>query len=57
MTKTKLTEEEKDKTYSALKLIECLYSQGKVPKHVFRNILNDYKHQINMNDFQCCNYT
>lgn len=57
MAKPKLTEEEKDKIYSALKLIEYLHTQGKVPKQVFKNILNDYKHIVNINDFQCCNYT
>lgn len=28
--------------YAALKLIECLYKNGKLPEHVYRNILKEY---------------
>lgn len=54
MAKSKVME---DKIYSALKLIECLCSQGKVPKYIFKNILDDYKGVVNIDDFQCCDYT
>lgn len=54
MVKTRLAEE---KIYSALKLIECLHLQGKVPTYIFKNILDDYKGVVNIDDFQCCDYT
>ena len=32
----------KREIHAALKLIELLYEQGELPKHVYRNICNDY---------------
>lgn len=33
----------KQEIYAALKLIELLYLQGKIPKHVYNNICNEYR--------------
>lgn len=46
-------EQEKQKTYAALKLIEYLYKQQKIPKYIFINIINEYKNKIDIFDFQC----
>lgn len=54
MKNKKITEGERDKIYAALKLIEALVKQEKLPSHVFRNILNEYKHVVDLNDFKCC---
>ncbi len=32
----------KQEIHAALKLIELLYLQGEIPKHVFRNIFREY---------------
>lgn len=32
----------KKEIHAALKLVELLYDQGKIPQHVYRNISNDY---------------
>lgn len=45
--------EECDKIYAALKLIENLYKQGLIKTHVFRNILNEYKDVIDLDEFRC----
>lgn len=56
MNRIKVTEEEeKNKIYAALKLIEALYKNGKIPKHVFKNILEEKKNIIDLKDFQCYN--
>ena len=55
MNKKKITEEEKDITFAALKLIEALYKNGDIPKHVFKNILEEKKNVIDLKDFQCYN--
>lgn len=54
MNNKKITEIEKDKIYAAIKLIEYLAKQGKLPLHVFQNILDEYNHIIDLNDFQYC---
>lgn len=46
-------EQERQKTYAALKLIEYLYKQKKISKCVFINIINEYKNKIDISDFQC----
>lgn len=46
-------EQEEQKTYAALKLIEYLYKQQKIPKYIFINIINEYKNKIDISDFQC----
>ena len=46
-------EQEKQKIYAALKLIEYLYKQQRISKCVFINILNEYKNKIDISDFQC----
>jgi len=51
--KNKLSEEEYNLTYAALKLIENLFKQGKIKKHVFKNILNDFKDTIDLTQFLC----
>lgn len=49
--KRKLSDEEYDITYAALKLIENLFKQGKIKKHIFKNILNEYKDSIDLTQF------
>ena len=53
MRERKISEEEYNKIYAALKLIENLYKQGLVKKHVFKNILNDYKDRVDISEFKC----
>ena len=45
----------KETVYAAIKLIENLYKQGKIKKHIFKNILNEYKDYIDISEFQCYN--
>lgn len=47
----KISHEEKNRIYAALKLIENLYKQGLIKKHVYKNILNDYKNCVDLSDF------
>lgn len=54
MVKKKITEDERDKIYAAIKLIEALFQQGKIPLYVFRNILNEHKNIIDLDEFKCC---
>lgn len=49
--KTILSEEEYNTTYAALKLIEALYKQGKVQKHVYNNILLECSEKIDISNF------
>lgn len=42
-----------EKIYAALRLIQNLYMQGKIKKHVWKNILNDYKDQVDISVFEC----
>lgn len=51
--KKKLTEKEYNETYAALKLIEGLFRAGQITKNVFKNILNDYKDVVDLQDFRC----
>lgn len=37
--------------YAVLKLIEQLYKDGKISKHVFQNILNDYANAVDISAF------
>lgn len=48
-----ISEEEKNKIYAALKLIENLHKQGLVKRHIFKNILNDYRDCIDLSEFKC----
>lgn len=41
-----------NKIYSALKLIENLYKQGLIDKHIFLNILNDHKDCVDISEFK-----
>ena len=47
----KLSYEEKNKIYAALKLIENLYKQGLIRKHIYKNILKDYNNCVDLSDF------
>ena len=51
--KKKLSEEEYNITYAALKLIENLFKQGRIKQHIFKNILDDYKGSIDISAFKC----
>lgn len=51
--KKKLSEEEYNITYAALKLIENLFKQGRIKQHIFKNILEDYRDSIDISDFKC----
>lgn len=42
---------ENDLIYAALKLIQCLYKQGKIKEHIYKNILKDYADTIDISDF------
>lgn len=44
---------EKETVYAALKLIENLYKMSKIKKHVFLNILNEYKSYVDISEFKC----
>ena len=46
-----ISHEENSKIYAALKLIENLYKQGLIKKHVYKNILNDYNNCVDLSDF------
>ena len=37
--------------YAALKLIEYLYTKGKIKEHVYRNILHEYRGCIDVEEF------
>jgi len=37
--------------FAALKLIEQLYTEGKIPEYMFRNILNDYADVVDLSAF------
>lgn len=37
--------------FAALKLIEQLYKDGKIPKHMFLNILTDYANVVDLSAF------
>lgn len=49
----KLSEEEKNKIYAALKLIENLHKQGLIERHIFKNILDDYRDCVDLSKFKC----
>lgn len=53
--KRKISEEEYNATYAALKLIENLFKQGRVKKHIYKNILADYADVIDISGFKCYN--
>lgn len=37
--------------FAALKLIEQLYKDGKLPAHIFRNILKEYADVVDLSQF------
>lgn len=43
---------EAEKMYAALKLIESLFVDGKISKHVWKNIKNDYKEMVDLSQFK-----
>lgn len=48
-----LMADKENNVFGALKLIEQLYLDGEIPGYVFRNILKDYRDQVNISDFTC----
>ena len=40
-----------DYYFAALKLIEQLYKDGKIPKYMFQNILGDYADKVDLSAF------
>lgn len=40
-----------DYYFAALKLIEQLYKDGKIPKYMFKNILKDYADKVDLSAF------
>lgn len=50
-----ISKNEKETIYAALKLIENLYKQGKIERHIFKNILNEYESYIDISELQCYN--
>lgn len=55
--KKNISKEEYNKIYAALKFIEYLYIQGKIKKHIYKNIINDYSNVIDVSSFKCYNNT
>ncbi len=53
--KRRISDEEYNKTFAALKLIENLYKKGKIKQIVFKNILKDYADTIDISPFKCYN--
>lgn len=51
---SKIVLEQRNNAFGALKLIEQLYLDGQIPKHVFLNIINDYGEDIPITEFNCC---
>ena len=49
----KIDEQEYNKIFAALKLIENLFKQGRIKEYIFRNILNDYKEYVDIAAFKC----
>lgn len=45
----------KEEIYAAIKLIENLFKQGLIKRHIFKNILEEYKDCIDTSEFQCYN--
>lgn len=45
-----------DYCFAALKLIEQLFRDGKIPEHMFRNILGDYADMVDETEFIKGNY-
>lgn len=43
---------EKEKIiFAALKLVEQLYKDGKIPRFMFKNIMNDYADEVDLSHF------
>lgn len=40
-----------DHYFAALKLIEQLYRDGKIPAYMFRSIINDYADTVDLSQF------
>lgn len=53
--KMKISKEEYNELYAALMLIQALYKQGKIEKHVFKNILKECSDRIDVSSFCCYN--
>ena len=51
--KKRISKAEQEKIYAALKLIENLYKQGRIGKHIFKNILNEYSNRVDAETFMC----
>lgn len=51
--KKRISNEEYNTTFAALKLIENLFKQGKITQYVFQNIVNDYRDTIDISQFKC----
>ena len=47
MKKGNVTVIEKNRIFVAIKLIECLYKNGKLPKHIYVNICREYAEYFN----------
>ena len=51
---SKIMLEQRNNVFGALKLIEQLYLDGQIPRHVFLNIINDYGEDIPITEFNSC---
>ncbi len=49
--KTGIDSAEYSTIFAALKLIECLYQNGVIQRHIFRNILEEYSDRIDISRF------
>ena len=47
-----ISDEEANKIYAAIKLIENLYKQNLIKEHVFKNIVKEYSNCVDLSNFR-----
>ncbi len=51
---SKMSTNNKGTIFAAIKMLEQLYKNGRIPRHVLRNIIDEYADQIDTSSFLCC---
>ena len=51
---SKMSTKNKGTIFAAIKMLEQLYQHGRIPRHVLRNIIDEYADQIDTSSFLCC---
>ena len=51
---SKMSTNNKGTIFAAIKMLEQLYKNGRIPRHVLRNIIDEYTDQIDTSSFLCC---